>query len=181
MKIPIKHAVDSGAWFKYEFDAREHADFEVFSDNSFNFTIFKSRVPEYFTFKFKIVSFEKIPNHIVREWKKDKKFDEGIFWLMEIETVNLGKEPLDMFGFTFGTTMILSDQDDCAFNSISVEHEWTETEYGKKVGINRFSGWSSAPSLSPKIKAVGAIPYLLPDDDNSEYHLFIGYGSIQEI
>lgn len=179
MKIPIKHAVDSGAWFKYEFDAKKHPDFEVGSDDWTKYAVFEASVGEYLAFKFKILSFEKIPKNIVRDWKKGKKFDEGILWLMEVEVVNLGKEPLD--SFTFDTTMILSDQDDCKFKIVSVDYAWTETEYGKKVGICRFSGWNSPTSLSPKVKAAGALPYLLPDDDNAEYDLLMQYGSIQEI
>ena len=45
--------------------------------------------------------------------------------------------------------------------------------------LHRFSGWSDNPPLSPKIKAQGAIAFVLPDEENS-YYLALDNGNIQE-
>jgi hypothetical protein len=47
----------------------------------------------------------------------------------------------------------------------------------KKSGLHRFSGWSSNPALSPKIKAWGSILFSLPEED-AQYSVIIKDGSI---
>ena len=105
MKIPIKHAIESGAWFKCET--------ETFDGH--------------FVFKFRMLSFEKVPNNVLRELQKGIKFDEGIFWLMGIEVVNLNK--MQFSGWHVSNGMMLFDQDDFKFNTISVS-ELGATKFG---------------------------------------------------
>jgi len=156
MKIPIKHAIESGAWFKCET--------ETFDGH--------------FVFKFRMLSFEKVPNNVLRELQKGIKFDEGIFWLMGIEVVNLNK--MQFSGWHVSNGMMLFDQDDFKFNTISVS-ELGATKFGERVRIKRFSGWSDVPKLQSKINAVGALPFLLPDEENSEYYVSVEGANIQEV
>ncbi len=156
MKIPIKHAIDSGAWFQCETETHDGP----------------------FIFKIRILSFHEVTNNIIEELQREIRFDEGIFWLMGIEVVNLNKIPFS--GWHVQNKIILFDQDDFQFITISVS-ELVVTKYGERIGIKRFSGWSDVPYLKPKIKAVGALPFLLPDEDESEYFLSVEGGNIQEV
>ena len=156
MKLPIKYAIDSGVWFKCE----------------------TKTIDGPFIFKIRILSFDKVTNNIMRELQKEIRFDEGILWLMGVEVVNLNKIPFS--GWHVQNQMILFDQDDFKFNTISVS-ELAVTKYGERVGIKRFSGWSNVPELKPKIKAAGALPFLLPDDEHADFFLSVESGNIQEI
>lgn len=155
MKIPIKHAIDSGAWFQCVTETHDGP----------------------FIFNIRILSFKKVPNNIMRELQKDIRFDDGILWLLGIEAVNLNKAPFSAWHVQ--NQMMLFDQDDFKFAATSVS-ELASTDFGERIGIKRFSGWSSVPELTPKIKATGAIPYLLPDDD-AEYSFSVEGGNIKEV
>lgn len=156
MKIPVEHAVDSGAWFQCGAQTYEGS----------------------FIFKIRILSLEKVKADVMRELQKKLRFDDGVLWLMALEAVNLNKEPIS--GYHVSSQVCLFDQDDFKYTDTSVS-DLALTDFGKRIGIERFSGWSHVPNLKPKIKATGAIPYLLPDDESAKYFFSIDGGNIWEI
>lgn len=94
---------------------------------------------------------------------------EGILWLMSVEVVNLCKKPVDAYNLKYALSLL--DEDGYEFEHFPN----SDLRNVKARGINRFSG----KSLSPKIKAVGAIPFVLPDEEN-KYYLVIKEGQILE-
>ena len=155
MKIPVKEAIESGAWFNCRTKKYAISDEEIH-------------------FKLKVLSFEKINMEEVDEPHKIK-LDEGVLWLMKIEVVNLEKEEVSPFDITY--RILLIDQDGFKFREAFDRHLQQESRYGEINGLSRFAG---GPDLKPKIKAKGAIAFLLPDDDDAEYFLSIEYGDIVE-
>ncbi|OGW54869.1 MAG: hypothetical protein A2Y81_12330 [Nitrospirae bacterium RBG_13_43_8] len=155
MKIPIREAINSGTWFR----------------------CITKGLEETIIFKLRVLSFKKNNLSSIDEPEK-LTLDEGILWLMGIDVISLNKEeaePSDIH-----SRVILFDQDGFKFNAIYDQH-LNLSEFGKSVGIKRFTGWSDVPKLKPKIKATGALPFLLPDDDTAEYYISVEGGNIQEI
>lgn len=154
MKIPIKHAIDSDAWFKGETEF-------LFSD---------------YLFRFRVLSFDRIRLEEVDN-PHNINLDEGILWLMKIEFVNLNKK--EIAGFYPRSFIILMDQDDFIFCSIFDDHLSRDSEYATTTGLRRFV--QEGPLL-PKIKIKGAIAFLLPDGYEKEnIYLSVTEGDIQEV
>lgn len=156
MKIPINYAIDSGSWFRCET--------EGWMDQNI-------------LFKLKVFSFVKVDLGKIDEPNK-LKLDEGILWAMKIQVINVTKEEIDPGLIKF--RVILFDQDDFKFNAVYNDH-LNYSKFGETVGIKRFAGGSDIPKLKPKIKAAGALPFLLPDDDVAEYFLSVEGGNILEV
>lgn len=156
MKIPIKHAIDSGAWFKGEAEAYS--------------------APAH-SFRFRVLSFGKINKDEIidpdEDIKKRRSFDEGVYWLLKIEFVNLDKESLSTD--YVNELIILIDQDDFIFDAVRIAND---SQYYTS-GLARFN--INFPGLLPKIKVTGVLAFILPDEDGAEYYLSVPGGNIQEV
>lgn len=155
MKIPIKHAIDSGAWFQCHSKMYE----------------------KYFDFRLKLISFEKINLYEIDEPSKIDKFDpeQGHLWLMRIQIINLNKMEV-AYGYITGSILIV-DQDNYKFSEFDDFHLTRNSKYADKVGLKSFAGLS----FRPKIKYTGAIAFFLPKDEEIEYYISVLDGDIQEV
>ena len=149
--IPIKEAISSGAWLHCEF-----TDSKVL-------------------FRIKVLSFRKLNLSEFDEPDKIDFKDEGIvIWIMDLEVINLTKEGIN--SFVGPGNLILTDQDGFEFNCFFDSHLCWNSQFAKRSKTNRFY----AENLLPKIKAIGAIPFQLPDDDEAVYSISVKDGSIRE-
>ncbi len=151
--VPIKEAISSGAWLHCEYTYRD----------------------ELIKFRLKVISFRKLNLSEVDEPENIKVIDSNAnYWLMEIEVINLIKEPLSP---TFGPDqIILIDQDGFKFHVSHDTHLRLSSEFSKKSRMDRFF----ATDLIPKAKAIGTIPFQLPEDDEAEYSLSLKNGTVRE-
>ncbi len=150
--VPIKEAISSGAWLHCEF-------------------INSSEV-----FGIKVLSFKNLNLSDVDEPEKiDLKDSDSIIWIMELEIVNLSKEPITP---TYGPhQLILIDQDGFKFRFFDDDHLGCFSSFAAKSNMKRLY----SKELIPKVKAVGAISFLLPNDDEAIYSISIRDGSIKEV
>ena len=153
MKIPIKYAIDSGAWFQCTSGY----------DSDYNRYIFKTR----------IISFEKVnfsevdsPDNISQD------LEGGVLWIMKLQIINLNKEEVGVIG---GLIRIV-DEDDYDFSNVYDYHLCCWSEYAHSSGLKKLYG----KYYIPKIKYTGALLYLLPDEE-TEYYLSVPGGNIKEI
>jgi len=128
---------------------------------------------EEISFRLRILAFRRTTIEEIDESLINEVVIEGILWLMSVEVINLCKKPID--AWKLRDTLVLIDEDEYEFEYFSN----SDLDQDEDSGLHRFSGWSSNTSLSPKIKAVGAIPFVLPDEENN-YYLMIKDGQIQE-
>tara|TARA_R100000935_G_scaffold56440_1_gene87970 strand:+ start:2156 stop:2623 length:468 start_codon:yes stop_codon:yes gene_type:complete len=154
--VPVKEAINSGVWLLCE--QRNN----LFETNQF---------------RLKVNSFRKIKLSEVDEPDKMKNFDSnGVLWLMQIEVINLNKQPLSSNDGPNNLTLL--DQDQFVFPTFYEIHLSYVSEFSKTSGISRFI----STDLLPKIKAEGAIIFQLPDDDDAEYFISIeDNGIVQEV
>lgn len=147
--VPVKKAIQTGEW--YECLGQNYEDEEI-------------------RFRLRILGFDPTT---VREIDAESDVEvEGVLWLMSVEVVSLCKQPIDAYHVP--NLMRIVDHDDFVFM-----HFRSDLDHDKASGIHRFSGWSDNLPLSPKIKAIGTIPFVLPDED-AEYRLAIKDGHIRE-
>jgi hypothetical protein len=152
--IPLKNAIENSLSLKCEYDYWG----------------------EFIQFRLRILSFRKISlSEVDDEPEEIKVIDSNAnYWLMEIEVINLIKEPLSP---TFGPNqLVLIDQDGFKFHVSNDIHLRLSSEFAKKTKMNRFF----ATDLIPKTKAIGAIPFQLPDDDEAVYSITLKEGTISE-
>ncbi len=150
--IPIKEAITTRAWLHCEVN--------------YNYELFQFRI--------KILSFRKLNLSEVDEPEKiDFKDANTIIWIMDVEVVNLTKEPISTRKMEL---LEMVDQDGFKFPKFYDGHLCISSNFAKKSGLYRLVG----DSLLPKIKAIGAIPFLLPDDE-AVYSISISGGSIKEV
>lgn len=151
--IPLKDAIENGIWLQCEYDYRG----------------------EFIQFRLKISSFKKIKLADVDEPEEIKVIDSNAnYWQMDIEVINLTKEPLSP---TFGPNqLILVDQDGFKFHVSDDTHLRLSSEFAERTKMDRFF----AKELIPKTKAIGAIPFQLPDDDDAIYSISLKEGSVRE-
>ena len=148
-KISMKGAMASGAW--YECRAKEF--------------------DETFQFRFRVLGFERTTVDELDPSDEHCVAVEGILWLLTIEAVNLNKKPI--FSTQLPSLMRVVDEDGFEFEAFT--SDLNSVDGGP---LFRFSGWCNVP-LSPKIKAVGAVAFVLPDEDSNYYLAFIE-GNIKE-
>lgn len=142
--IPIKEAISNDTWLRCEYD--------------YNETLYK--------FNIKILSFRKINLSEVDEPEKIKVIDKNAnYWIMGLECINLITEPLSPT-YTTGQ-LILVDQDGFKFHTSDDVHLRLWSDFAKKYLLDCFF----ATDLVPKTKAVGAIAFQLPDDDEAAYSI----------
>lgn len=153
--IPIKDAINSGAWLHCEYN----------------------RYNEIIKFRLKIKSFRKLSLTEVDNPEKIENLDpSATLWIMDIELVNLTKQPIHP---SYGPPkLILVDQDDFHFHLFEDYHLENGSKFSKVSGMNRFH----TANLIPKIKAVGALIFQLPEDEEAEYSISMKEdGFIQEV
>lgn len=151
--VPVKEAIQSGVWF-------------LFSSND-----------DAFKFRLRVLSFEKIDLALVDNPEKIENHYVGAeWWLMEIEAINWNKKQID--GDDLLTKILLVDQEGFEFNVFQDDYLSGDSEFGRQFGLDRFQSYSE---LSPKIKAVGAISFQLPDDGRATYSLAMKDGTVTEV
>lgn len=151
--ILIKDAISTGSWLHCEM---------------FLGTIFRIRV----------LSFQKLNISEVDNPEKINLIDNNkTIWIMDLEVVNLSKDPIHTFEVT--VILLLINLKGLRFLVYKDNHLGYYSEFSKKKKLNRFYG--SSEMLNPKIKAIGAILFQLPDDDNAEYLISTRGGSIKEV
>ncbi len=153
--IPIKEAINLGTWFHCEYTDTRH--------------------DEIYPFRIKILSFRKLNLKEVDNPEGLDLKDEGtIIWIMNLEAINVRKEAVSP---TYSLDqLILIDQDGFKFHVFRDSHLRCWSDFAKKSKLTRFYG----SDLIPKIKAVGAVPFQLPDDDEAVYSISMKEGSIRE-
>src|SRR4051812_4766493 len=129
--VPIKEAISTGAWMHCEY-------------------MYEKKL---YQFRLKVISFRKLNLSEVDNPENIKVIDSNAnIWLMEIEVINLTKEPLSP---TFGPDMlILIDEDGFKFHVFKDTHLRLFSQFSKKSRLDRFF----AQDLIAKIKAIGTIP-----------------------
>ncbi|MCF8325608.1 MAG: hypothetical protein K9I84_11665 [Leadbetterella sp.] len=151
--IPLKDAIENGLWLQCEYDYRG----------------------KFIQFRLKILSFLKIKLSEIDEPEKIKVIDSNAnYWQMDIEVINLTKEPLKpIFG---PNELVLVDQDGFKFHLSDDDHLRLSSEFAKRTKMNRFY----ATDLIPKTKAIGAIAIQLPEDDDAFYSISLKDGIVRE-
>jgi hypothetical protein len=149
--IPVRKAIESGSW--YECIGRY-----------FN---------EELRFRLRVLGFSATTVGEIDETLGAKMQTEGVLWLLSIQVVSLCKEPVD--AWKVRDVVMLTDRDAFSFKPF----EGSDLDRNEASGIFRFSGWSSNPPLSPKVKATGSIPFILPDEENN-YCVAVEGGQIRE-
>lgn len=153
--VPIKEAISTGAWLHCE--------------TTYNYELFQFRI--------KVLSFQKLNlSEVDNPEKIDFRDENTIVWIMDLEVVNLTKECIRPVQEGPGR-LILVDQEGFRFYTFQDSHLCCFSDFAKKSKTDRFYG----TELLPKIKAVGAMPFLLPDDDEAVYSISIRNGSIKEV
>lgn len=154
--IPIKEAIQSRSWLTLS----NH-------DNVHSFHWRKFRV--------KVSSFSKIDLRVVdNPGEIDKVYSNAIWWIMQLEVISLCKTQIPTR--EFNEVVLVVDQDEFKFNVAQDFHLCCGSDYGSRSGLDRFYG----KDLFPKIKATGAISFLLPDEEDMEYFLAMDKGNVSE-
>jgi hypothetical protein len=149
--IPIKYAINSGAWFNF-----------ISEDESIKFRL-------------KVLSFEKIDLSEVDEPEKILSgYSDASWWLMKIELISFIKHNVNDEDIIFSMSLI--DKDGFSFGAHRDYHMCAVSEFGKKTGLRSFYG----EILMPKIKVIGALTFILPDDEEAEYSLSMDDGTVTE-
>jgi hypothetical protein len=124
------------------------------------------------TFRMRIQSFERLdyPQTDRPLHEQLKPIVEGaVWWLMKLEVVNLSKVSV-LFGYL---TQEMRVVDGDGFQFEGGDGGLHFSDFGRQIGL-------SLGSLSPKLKAQGAVLFMVPDED-MEYSLTIKNGTMEEI
>jgi hypothetical protein len=149
--IPIKEAISTGVWLHF------------------------SRKEEQIQFRLKVLSFQKFKFFEIDEPENMKERAENVQWrVLKVEVINLSKK--NIYSTDGPGEILLIDNEGYEFEVTYDEHLWRNSKIGERLGLNRFY----FERLIPKTKVVGAIAFLLPDDDEVEYSLSIEEGEIKE-
>ena len=152
--IPIKDLVRDGSWLKCMARNRWTKDTNEW------------------TFRMRILSFERLdyPEMDRPLHEQLTPTEEGaVWWLMKLEVVNLSKVSL-LFGYL---TQEMRVVDGDGFQFEGGDGGLHFSDFGRQIGL-------SLGSLSPKLKAHGAVLFKVPDED-AEYSLTIKDGTMEEI
>ena len=149
--IPIKEAISSAAWLNC-----------VNEDQSIHFRV-------------KIISFNKFSLEDINEPEKIKLIDSNGQWrVLQIEVVSLSKKII--YSSDGPGELLIIDQDGFEFEVTYDDHLWRSSDFGMKIGLRRFY----FEKLIPKVKAIGALAFFLPDDDEAVYSISLKEGTISE-
>lgn len=140
--IPLKETIDEDKWI-------------LFTDN------------KKFHFKLKLLSFEKVNMakvDISEDFDEEEIIDEGgAYWLLKVEVISLCKAKIRTSQVTEDIGLV--DQDGFRFDVTWNMNMACYSKFAKKSGLARLYG----QELSPKIKAVGAVTFFLPDEEGAIY------------
>lgn len=149
--VPVREAINSGAWLHFSFDDGTNQ------------------------LRLRVLSFEKIDLIQVDNHEQIEHDESGAqWWLMKIEAVNLNKSQI--IPGLMHQYILLVDQQGFQFNVTVDSHLWCFSGFSDESGLHRFYN----DELIPKTKRVGAIAFLLPDDNEAEYSLAMKYGTVRE-
>lgn len=153
--VPIKEAINSGAWL--------HCEYEGYN--------------EIIKFRLKVDSFRKLNLKEIDNPETIEMLDsDATLMIMEIEVVNLVKESKNSNNLV--GSLILTDQDEFNFPVFSDVHLCWSSNFAKKARLNRFY----SEQLIPKIKTKGSIVFQLPNDDDAQYFISLkNNGIVQEV
>lgn len=140
--IFLNDAITNGTWLHCEFPVKD----------------------QLYQFRLKVLSFHKLNLNEVDEPEKINIWKDTIIWLMEVEIINLSKEPMAS-GFLNEINLINSKGS--KFIRTGDLHLCQHSEFAKKKRLDRFFG----PYLNPKIKAIGTLIFRLPADDEDQYFI----------
>lgn len=155
MKIPIKYAINSGAWFQCKTGS--------------------------YDFRLRINSFEKlILKDTIELAKIDPKFDliQGDFWILKIEIVNFNKKTIS--GNEITHEILIIDYEDFEYSDAFDSHLCCDDD-SYCIQSSGLKHLGICDTFYPKIKYAGFLLYFIPDDDNAEFFVAIKEGNIQEI
>ena len=156
--VPIQEAINSQAWLRFSNDGY----------------LRKWSPDEPRDFRVRVLEFYKIDLAEVDDPEEvDVSHENASWWMLKLEVVSLCKRKI--FTSDFYELALLVDQDNFGFNCLIESHLYS-SEFGKKTGLYRF--WRER--LFPKIKAVGALTFLLPDDEEAQYSLSMDNGKVEE-
>jgi hypothetical protein len=157
--VPLKEAIAGGAWLHFGGRCKVELVDGGYEEIDLQFRL-------------RVLSFQKID---LSEVDKPIEIDEGgNLWLLKIEAVNLIRT--NLYPASLTENILLIDQDGFQFHVYTESSLILFSNYANKTGLSRFYG----TPLVPKTKAIGAIAFFLPDDDEAEYSLAMVGGTVHE-
>lgn len=125
---------------------------------------------EKFRFRIRFVGFQRSSVEEIDASLVDEVTLEGVLWILSLEVVNLNKK--SMRGLDVREIARLIDEDGYEFETFG-----SDLDEAEGCALNRFSNWGDA--LSPKLKARGAVAFVLPDEETN-YYFGLCDGNIRE-
>jgi hypothetical protein len=159
--IPIREAIETGAWLKAEFAPTNSLEAEI--NNG-----------EPLSFRFRVTEFSKIDLSVVDNCAALSCNLDNNIWKLRFDFVNLGKK--EMSDTVIANRLVLADSDKYEFQVFDNPHLRYFSDYSVQSGLKDFWG----VRLPPKIKKAGALPYELPDEFDQLY-LAIRNGELCEV
>jgi hypothetical protein len=160
--IPIREAIETGAWLRAQFRARDEGEPEA---NNGNDVVFRIRIKE----------FEKVDLTLLDE---PEKLSEGVtlesnIWRLSFDFVNLCKKELK--SFVPSKRLFLRDAEGFEFKIVEDWHLTAHSDLAKSFSMNiaRFHDYP------PKIRRYGSYAFELPDEFD-ELSLIIRNGELRE-
>lgn len=146
--IPIRDALETGAWLKAEFLPIYSWEHGV---NDGEVILFRIRVTE----------FSKVDLAAVDECERLSCGLDANIWKLGLDVVNLCKKEFQPEILIDGRLFVV-DEDGFQFQMVGDNHLRGVSQYSKQSGMSAFAFFP--PALPPKIKRSGAFPYELPDE-----------------
>ncbi len=139
--IPLKIAIDGGAWFRVEGHPNQ-------LDENVGGRIF---------FQIKFLSFDKVVlSQIDDPGQLQLQLDANV-WILRVQVVNLCRKAFS--SFRLNQSIRLVDEEGYEFGCVEDRHLILYSDFAQRSGLFAFF----CAALKPKIKAAGAIPFELPE------------------
>ncbi len=119
------------------------------------------------SYTMRFLGFEKINPKEVDDFEEVESVEDADYWYLKVEVLNIGQKKIH--GFIATSNIVLVDQDECQFEEKTDSHLTYNSEYGRKIGLKRFHTFGEP--LLPKIKATGAILFLLPSEEGATFSI----------
>lgn len=129
--------------------------------------LYNSFEDETISYTMRFLGFEKINLKDVDDSKRVESVEGADYWYLKVEVLNIGQKKIE--SFFVKSNLVLVDQDGCQFEQEDDAHLNYNSEYGKKMGLQRF--YTSGAYLLPKIKATGSIMFLLPSEEGAVFSI----------
>ena len=149
--IPIREAINNNLWLQFESNLKD------------------------LIFRLKIKSFKPIDLSEVDNPEEIQNNLEGLWWIMNIECINLTKQ--NLYHFTFKRYIQIKDNDSFLFNYNDNKHLSLYSDFAENSGLRNLY----ATDLIPKIKYTGALLFFLPDEVDQDYTIALENGIVYEI